>query len=281
MDKVYYYNRNGQLKLTINESPYYMRQGTGEFKNNEWSFDKQFGKYRNFRRNKEKYPFTIIIKSSNEEDIDALCDIFSEDVIAGSPGYFLINGWKLVCYVTKAEHPFYSPKDNVINFEATSIDATWTRSTTKSYDGLTGGGGGQDIDLGRDYSNSGGVLGRGYNYGYSVTENHYDVIQLSGVDNGYEALIYGPQVNPVIYLNGYPIKINTSIAAGETLKVVSNGQTKTIKAYSSTGVETDAFVYRDKQYTPFISLGHRTELTFGQIKFDFTVIERRSEPSWT
>ena len=36
MDKVYYYNRNGQLRLTIGEGPFYMVEGTGEFKNHGW-----------------------------------------------------------------------------------------------------------------------------------------------------------------------------------------------------------------------------------------------------
>ena len=281
MDKVYYYNRNGVLKLTIGEAPYFMQQGTGEFKDNQWEFEQQFGQYRNFRRSKTAYPFNIIIKSKDEEDFDALCDIFSEDVLAGEPGYFLINGWKLECYVVKAQHNWYSGKDFVVAFEALSIDSTWTRSDTKSYNGTAGGGDGSDLDLGRDYSYTGGVLGRGYNYGYSVTDNHYAVMELTGSDNGYEALIYGPQVNPVIYLNGYPIQVNINLLAGETLKIVSNGRTKTIKKYSSTGIESDAFIYRDKEHTPFITLDQRTELTFGQIKFDFTTIERRSEPSWT
>lgn len=281
MDKVYYYNRNGVLRLTIGEDPYHMLKGTGEFKDNQWEYEQQFGNYRNFRRSKSAYPFSIIIKSKLDADFDALCDIFSEDVIAGAPGYFLINGWKLECYVVKAQHSWYSGKDYVVSFEALAVDSTWTRSETKPYNGNAGGGDGSDLDLGRDYSYAEGVLGRGYNYGYSVTDNHYAVIELTGSDNGYEVLIYGPQVNPAIYLNGYPIQVNINLLAGETLRIVSNGRIKTIKKYSSTGIESDAFVYRDKEHTPFISLGQRTELTFGQIKFDFTSIERRSEPSWT
>lgn len=281
MDKVYYYNRKGQLKLTVNEDPYWMQAGTGEFKNNSWSYDQQFGKYRNFRRDKTAYPFSVIIRSNDDRDYDALCDIFSEDTIAGEAGYFLINGWKLECIVVKAEHEFVGRRDSVIAFEALAVDSTWTRSDTKSYDGTSGGGDGSDQDLGRDYSYASGILGRGYNYGYSVTDNHYAVMELTGSDNGFELLIYGPQVNPVIYLNGYPVQVNLNLLAGETLKVVSNGRIKTIKKYSPTGIESDAFVYRDKEHTPFISLAQRTELTFGQIKFDFTTIERRSEPSWT
>ena len=66
----------------------------------------------------------------------------------------------------------------------------------------------------------------------------------------------------------------------ERLQIISNGSVKTIKVLSATGQETDAFVYRDKENSPFLTLGTHTDLTFGQIRFDFTTIERRSEPAW-
>lgn len=280
MDKVYYYNRNGTLKLTINEDPYYMQLGTGEFKNNSWGYDEQYGRYRNFRRSKVTYPFSVIIKSDNDADFDALCDIFSDDVIAGEPGYFLINGWKLECLVVKAEHNFYGRRDNVIAFEAISETSTWVRERTKGYNGIPGGGGGEE-NLGRDYSYSGGILGRGYNYGYSVADSHYDSLDLPGTDNGFEVLVYGPQVNPVIYLNNEPVQVNITLAASERLRLISNGSVRTIKVLGPSGVETDAFIYRDKEHSPFMTLGRHTDLTYGQIRFDFTTVERRSEPTWT
>lgn len=280
MDKVYYYNRKGQLKLTVGEAPYYMQAGKGEFKNFLWAYDTQFGRNRNFRREKKTYPFSIIILSDDMRDFDALCDIFSEDVIAGEPGYFMINGWKLECLVVKSEHQFFNQKDNIISFEAISNTSTWIKTSTKAYNGIAGGGGAA-IDLGRDYSYEEGILGRGYNYGYSAVESHYDSIDLAGTGNGFEVMVYGPQVDPVIYLDGAPVKVNVTIDANERLQIVSNGSVKTIKILSAGGAETDAFVYRDKENSPFLSLGQHTDLTFGQIRFDFTTIERRSEPTWT
>lgn len=93
-------------------------------------------------------------------------------------------------------------------------------------------------------------------------------------------MIYGPQVNPVIYLNNQPIQVNVELSATERLQIISNGNVKTIKILSPNGAATDAFVYRDKENSPFLMLGQHTDLTFGQIRFDFTTIERRSEPTW-
>ena len=280
MDKVYYYNRNGTLKITFNEDPYFMQLGTGEFKNNSWGYDEQYGRYRNFRRNKTTYPFSVIIRSNNDVDFDALCDVFSEDVIAGESGYFLINGWKLKCLVVKAEHSFYGRRDNVIAFEALSETSTWVREQTKGYNGIPGGGGGDD-DLGRDYSYSEAILGRGYSYGYSVADSHYASLDLSGTDNGFEVMVYGPQTNPVIYLNNEPVQVNVTLDANERLHLVSNGQIRTIEILTPSGAARDAFVYRDKEHSPFLTLGRHTDLTYGQIRFDFTTVERRSEPTWT
>lgn len=122
---------------------------------------------------------------------------------------------------------------------------------------------------------------RGYIYGYSQPESHYDSIDLPGTGNGYEIMIYGPQVNPVIYLDNQPIQVNVTLEATERLHIVSNGSVKTIEILQPNGAATDAFVYRDKEHSPFLTLGQHTDLTFGQIRFDFTTIERRSEPTWT
>ena len=281
MDKVYYYNRNGVLKLTIGEAPYYMLQGTGEFKNHIWGYDSQFGRHRNFRREKLTYPFSVAVISDDSDDFDRLCDIFDEDVLAGEPGYFLINGWKLECTVITAKHTFFAKRDNVIEFEAVSETSAWIRNKTTSHNGTTGGGSASDEDLGRDYTYADGILGRDYNYGYNQPESHYASIDLAGTGNGYEIMIYGPQANPVIYLNDQPVKVNITIDATERLQIVSNGSIKTIKVLTPSGAETDAFVFRDKENSPFLQLGQHTDLTYGQIRFDFTSIERRSEPTWT
>lgn len=279
MEKVYYYNRNGILQLTFNEAPYYMKLGTGGFKNQTWAYDDQFGLLKSFRRNQFTYPFSVVITSKDLADYDALCDIFTDDILANEPGYLLINGWRLDCYVVKSEHEYYGKLDHVIAFEAISLTSTWTRSNTKSYNGAPGGGS-QGEDLGRDYTFEDDLMGRGYNYGYSQPESHYASIDLPGTGNGYEVMIYGPQVNPVIYLNNEPVQVNIEITATERLQIVSNGSVKTIKILSPSGVETDAFVYRDKEHSPFLTLGQHTDLTFGQIHFDFTTIERRSAPTW-
>ncbi len=279
LDRVYYYNRNGILKLTLNEYPFYA--GDADFKDWKWEHDSLFGSIRNFRRAKGSYSFVVSIASKDLSDRDALCSIFSEDVIAGQPGYLMIRGWKLECYVVEAKHKWFGALDHQITFEATAVNSTWIRESTRTFNGRSGGGSESGADLGRDYTFTGGILGRGYDYGYNIGESHSGAIDLANSGAGYEITIYGPANNPVIYLDNRPVRVNVSISASERLQIISSTNEKSINILSASGEKTSAFVHRDKENSPFLSLGEHTELTYGEIRFDFKTIERRSEPSWT
>lgn len=317
IDKVYYYNRNGTLRLTLNEHPYWC--DGGEFKDWEWSYDESFSRFRNFRRTKQEYPLTISIVDQDKASRDVLCDIFDEDVQAGEPGYLMINGWKLSCYIVEAERSFWAQAlDYQIDFKIVSETSTWTREKTTSYSGIVEDE--SEVDLGRDYSMEEGDTesGRGYEtsegsgthelmdsfgellidsdgevlisasgtsaqdagYGYSIITTYSDNIKLHVDGNGYRVTFYGAAIDPVIYLNGNPVRVLTSINANERLVVTSNGREKTIYKIDAQGNKTDFFLYRDKEHTPFFSIGKNTALSYGEIKFDFTTIENRSEPSW-
>lgn len=276
-DVIKYYDRNNVLKLTLNAWPFYSE--FSDLMDWLWNYNEQYGKINTFRREKKEYKLVIGIASEFKKHHDQICDIFDADVIAGSPGYLELNGWRLPCYITTADHEFALDLDRKAEFVVRSVNSTWIRTTTKAYNGISGGASGGE-DLGRDYTYTDDLMGRGYNYGYSQPESHYAEIELPGTDNGYEVMVYGPAVNPVIYLDNKPVQVNIELTATERLKIVSNGSVKTIQVLSPSGVATDAFVYRDKENTPFLTIGQHTELTYGQVRFDFTTIERRSRPSW-
>lgn len=277
-DKIYYYDRNGVLKLTLNEYPYYTEWA--DLRDWAWGYNEQFGRYTSFRRDKHERELIIGIAGDYLKAHDDLCDIFAADIIAGQPGQLRANGWELNCYITEAEYEYGYALSRKAAFRVMSEDPSWIRKNTRV---LSGESAGEDpeTDYGRDYTLADGILGRGYNYGYSLTAVHTTDITLPGSQNGYEIMFYGPITDPVIYLNGHPVQVNVTIVEGQRLRIVSNGSEKTIKVLSSTGVETDAFIYRSKLFTPFIDIGQYTKVSFGDFRFDFTTIERRSEPTWT
>lgn len=276
-DKIYYYDHNGNLRLTLNEYPYYSEPA--DLKNWSWGYNEQFGQISNFFRGKEDYTLSIGIAGEHMEARDALCDIFTEDILANEPGYLMLRGWKLYCFITEAEYEYGLSVDRRANFLVRPVNSTWIRTNTKSYNGIPGGGS-LGEDYGRDYTYESLILGRGYNFGYSEPDSHRDILDFTGTENGYEVLIYGPQINPVIYLDNNPIGVNVELDSTEKLKIVSDGNIKTIEIIKLNGTTTDAFIYRDKQHSPFINIGKHAELTYGNIRFDMTYIERRSEPAW-
>lgn len=276
-EKIYYYDRNGVLKLTLNQYPYYTEWS--DLRDWVWSYNEQFGKFNSFYRNKQDRSLIIGIAGDYLKAHDDLCDIFAADIIAGQPGQLRVNGWKLNCYVVEAGYEYGHALSRKAEFKVVSDDPAWIRTNTRVFSGDS-----PDViqqDYGRDYTLENSILGRGYNYGYSISAAHTAGITLPGSQNGYEIMFYGPITDPVIYLNGHPVQVNVTLVAGQRLRVVSNGSEKTIKILSSTGVETDAFIYRSKEYSPFIDIGQYTEVSFGDFRFDFTTIERRSEPTWT
>lgn len=278
-EQLLYYNNKGILKLDLNKYPY--KSELSDLKDWSWGFNERFGNLESFYRDGVTKILSTVIAGDYLEPRDKLCDVFTADLIAGKPGKLVMNDWELDCYIVRAEHENRNELARKIQFTVRSEDATWVRKQTRTFNGTASGGGEVETDYGRDYTFVDGVVGRGYDYGYNVIETHFASIDLSGVDNGYEIIIYGPQTDPVIYIDGYPIKVNVEISALERLRVISNGRTKDIHILAANGAERDAFIYRDKEHSPFISLGEHTELTYGNIRFDFTAIERRSASTWT
>lgn len=275
-DKLYYYNRNGILQVCLNDYPYFMTPD--DLKNWMWNYDVQFGKINNFRRAKENYSLIVGVAEDFKKARDDLTDIFSDDVVAGEPGYLLYRGWRLDCFITEAQYSYALFMDRQIAYNIRAVDSTWKRYTTIHIDNTNPDL--LNLDLGRDYDLENGTPARGYDYGYSRINVASKYIPLVGSGNGYRILFYGAINNPILYINNNPIQVNINVDGGQYLEVLSDGNTKEINLIDSDGTKTPAFAYRDKDHSPFIAIDDSIYITYGLIEFDFTSIERRSEPTW-
>lgn len=277
-DKIRYYDRYGQLRLTFNEFPYYSE--ISDFKNWVWTFDEQYGQVKNLRRSKKEYILKIGIDSDSKIVRDRLTDIFSEDLLAGQPGAIEIRGWKLPCYIVETEYSYDMRMERMALFKVKATISAWTRRTSHTFGISSSVQSGED--LWRNYLATGelAISGRGYNYGYetgiSVSEN----IELATVGAGYIATIYGAVIDPVFYINNKPVHVNVSIKAGEQLRITSISNKKAIEVIQPNGLAKSAFIFRDKENSPFITLDKNNEIAYGELHMDFETIETRSEPSW-
>ena len=278
-DKVYYYDHSGMLRLTLNEWPYYT--DPSDFKDWSWGYDDQFGRLNTFRRNKTNWELTIGIAVDSKEAHDALCDIFTADILAGKPGRLVLRGWSLQCYIVEAQYAYGLLMDRQVRFDVRAVDSTWTRSKSR----VLASGAGGEIPEGdgrwRDYIRNRGYKPTDHKYGYNVANEGKAYFALTGGRNGYVLEIIGPVTNPTVYLNNHPITVNVTVNTGQTLRIESNGEIKTIELISQSGLRENVFNLRDKVNSPFVELGDSVVLTYGDINVTFTTIERRSEPTWT
>lgn len=279
--KVYYYDHNGELQFTFNDDEAGAYIGL-ESDLKDWTigYDTDYGLIRNMHRSKEAYTLPVVLPTDSTELRDALVDVFTADILAQSPGKLVVQDWELECYITGATHEWVRELDRVITFAVTPTFPVWIRRTTKHFG--SGQGGETIVDLGRDYTLEDGVVGRGYNYGYSVALSNQGTFNLRGEGNGYEAVIYGAVTNGVtFYINNYPISVDYNLTNGQIMKITSNGGERTIVVMDLYGNEiANVFDYRDKENTPFITLPDYVVIGYGNLEMDFTAIERRSEPSW-
>lgn len=284
-DKVFYYDHNGELQFTFNDYNSGLYVGLdSDLCDWELSWQDQYGHKGNFYRSKDSFTLPVVLPTDDTHVRDNLVEIFTEDALAGEPGTLMLRGWELPCYITQSKHSWVGHLDRIITFTVTPTYPVWERRTTKHFNGITGGGGGSTEDLGRDYTKDAGatVPARGYNYGYSVSQGPGGFFDVATEGNGYELLVFGPLAGGfTIYANNKPITVARALQEGEYIRLVSNGGTKTIDVVNGAGeVIANAFNDRDKNDSPFLVLPKYTEITFGQVEFDFTLIERRSEPTW-
>lgn len=277
-DKIYYYDRYGQLRLTLNEFPYYSE--ISDFKNWTWAFDEQYGQIQNLRRSKKEYTLRVGIDSDSKSLRDRLTDIFSEDVLAGMPGALEIRGWRIPCYVIESEYSYDFHMERKVTYKVKATISAWTRRKMHTL-GISSATQ-QGEDLWRNFLATGplAIPGRGYNYVYETGITASENIELATVGAGYVATIYGAVNNPTFYINDAPIHVDVSIKAGEQLRITSILNKKTIEVIQPNGLSKSAFVFRDKENSPFIKLNKNNEIAFGELHMDFETVETRSEPSW-
>lgn len=101
------------------------------------------------------------------------------------------------------------------------------------------------------------------------------------VEMPFRLIIYGPCVNPVIYISNHAYQVNCSVESGEHLIIDSSE--KTIQLVSNHGIISNKFAQRNKESYIFqkIPAGSNNITWDGSFGFDITLFEERSEPRWT
>lgn len=239
-----------------------------------WSYDTNFGRVDNFRRDIQERELTISIYGKTEAEANnrknKVFEVFEKDILANTPGKLWIGDYYLSCYIVEGAMLAYYRQGNYLSKGITIVTDTpyWIKETSNIFRSLEGGQNSKsfyDYDYPYGYSNNLGVR--------NINNNHF-------IESDIKIIIHGPVINPTIYINGYQYKVNTELLMGEYLTISTKD--KTIIKTKNNGEQINEFYKRDKDYNIFrkISPGSSFVSWDETFTFEIIVIEERSEPKW-
>lgn len=234
-----------------------------------------FGGRVTFSRPVQKKTINIGIRggASFAANAAALLALTEPDILNHTPGKLYLGKQYLICYLaveSKVNH--FSRRANWVSKEMTILvtDPFWR--TEKTFRFLMGHA--EEAENAKRYN-----LRNPYRYIASASSgmlmnNHYAASPMI-------ITIYDTAVNPSITIGGNIYKVNASIAP--TQRIVIDQLQRRIESVSASGDRTNLFDYRDKNNDIFkpVEPGSQHVIYDGSFNFDITVVQQRSEPSWS
>lgn len=270
---VRYINSAGQ-EVNLNKMPY--RMLVSDLLDYQPEVAKSNGKICGFNNDIiAEHELNIDVHRRNETSaritMNELTDIFNTDVAAAIPGKLYINDTYKNCYIYARDTDRWGT-DIVIScsYKVISDSLSWIQELTKQFLPQTTVNATRGLNYPFDYP---------FNYapskvGLATWEiDHY-------TSSHFLMRIYGPCVDPKVFINNYPYQVFTTLEAGDYLEI--DTRNNTVIKYLANGTTQNC--YNSRQFTPSIfekippgSLRFSWPGNFG---FDMTVFIERSEPKW-
>lgn len=241
----------------------------------KWGYSSEFNKITNFQRGITTKSIPLIILASTAERgvqlKNRLFEVVEKDVLANVPGTLYIDDYYLKCYVVESKKSKYEDDKGYLELTLGLVceNPTWIKETKNTFlptSNVNENTKDYSYDYPYDYAN-------GLNSGYIINP-HFDKVN-------FKLVIYGPIVNPTIYIGGQMYQVNTTLNSGEYLTI--NSLEKTIVKTKNNGDLANEFSNRNKAYSVFnkIDEGQNTISWNGKFGFDIILIEERGEPKWS
>lgn len=211
-------------------------------------------------------------KAERQGAANHLFEVTERDIIKKKAGKLYLDDYYKECYLISAKNKGIQKRNNVVQMEMGVYAANpfWIKEKSLSYPIFSGDGGNDFLEYPYDYA---------YDYtsqqkGLSTLDNdHY-------ADANFKMTIYGPVVNPVINIGGYPYEVNTTVEANEYLVIDStkNAVTRTL----TDGTIVNEYNNRSFENSVFrpIPPGNHSVLWSGDFGWDIVLYQKRSEPKW-
>nr|DAL83300.1 MAG TPA: tail protein [Caudoviricetes sp.] len=256
-----------------------MRTTSGNFHKYAWTKNvkKVNGKERltKFTKESTNYQLTLTLRGGLDERKEMLNDLinsFEQDVISRTPGTICFGEYYTRCFIISSESKISEIRNcwSDCMVEVYCADSFWIKEKKISYPIFTGAGNDNFLEFPYDFP---------FDYtsqqkGISVLDNdHY-------ADANFNMIIYGPVVDPIVNIGGYPYEVNTTVEANEYLVIDSTKNAVTRILTDETIVnEYNNRSFENSVFRP-IPPGNHNVLWSGDFGWDIVLYQERSEPKW-
>jgi len=242
-----------------------------------WDYSSNNNVMSNFTRGIVKKTIPLVIIAGTEEKgiqiKNRLFEIAEKDVLAEEPGKIILGDYYMQGYIIESKKTKYLDAKGYMQVSivfATDL-ASWVKETTVMFrpaakDSQTG----SNLDYPYDYP-----------FDYSSEIWNKPLNNTNFVDTAFRLIVYGPCVNPAIFINGHTYQVNCYVSDNEYLLIDS--RTKKIQLYKYNGEVVNCYNKRNRASYVFekIKSGVSIVTWNGNFGFDVVLLEERSEPKWT
>lgn len=269
---VRYVNHNG-TEVNLNKEPYKML--ASDLLDYEWEVSTTSNRIVGFGYTVREKALNIDVHRSREvgarENMNVLTEIFETDILSGVPGKLYIDEQYMNCYIKSSEKDNWGT-DQIIQCEYGIVTdfPFWIKEKFLSYPVFDG-------------DESDNFLEFPYDFPFDYTSQQKGISTLDNdhyADANFKLTIYGPVVNPIINIGGYPYEVNTTVEANEYLVIDStkNAVTRTL----TDGTIVNEYNKRSFENSVFrpIPPGNNNVVWSGDFGWDIVLYQERSEPKW-
>lgn len=253
----------GKGNILINEN---------DFRDYQWEHNSKNDKIYEFKRGITQKALPVIVFGENaRKTANQIFEITEKDVVAKSPGRMHIGDYYLIGYFVAANHSGYTKQNSIeISLKFVSDESMWFKKIQKKFYAQTRGVQQEGLDFPTDFE-----------FDFAVDELGHEIWNVDHyAASHFKMHIYGPCVNPRIYINEYPYQINTTLEEKEYLIIDSRGNT--VEKYLGNGVRQDIYNSRNFEHSVFekIPSGKLSVNWIGTFGFDIDLYLERSGPEW-
>lgn len=273
LEQFVYINSQNE-KMPFGESGIFIN--AGDLRDYEWGVVANNNKISGFQKGIQTKSIPVIIICDTEEEgikkKNELFEVVEMDVLMQQYGKIAIGDYYLKGFIIGSKKSDYLITDRMMRttLKVSTDCPNWIKETTTMFrDSGHSGGGGKNLDYHRDFP-----------WDYTSEFNNKTLNNENFVATNFRIVIYGPVVNPTLYIAGHEYTVNVEVSENEHLTIDSIEKTIILTKYD--GTTFNAYGDRNKASYIFekIPAGQNIVAWDGSFGFDVVLCEERSEPKW-